>query len=287
MPSAPEVIRARLVAVDEALKAAATPAQAGAARERAAVAIEEGRDLLDEVTDPQQRADLAGQLTRRAGDLDALVLDEMLRPTPGVARAPTRGVAPERVPPGQHLTPGWPVLHVGRVPEDADPDRWTLTLTGRVRHRTVLSVPELAEAVPVVEERSDLHCVTRWTRLDNRFTGVRLVDLLRLAEPRPEATHLLASGRPAYSADLDLACVTDPEPVPAGSSQVLVAWAHDGVPLDVAHGGPLRLVVPSRYGWKSVKWLTEIRLTERDVPGYWEERGYHAVADPWREQRFG
>lgn len=279
-------IRAQLERVDVALKAAATPAQAGTARERATVAIEDGRDLLDDVADDALRAELAGQLTRRAADLDAIVLADLLVATPGVTRAPTRGVDPARVPPGQHLTPGWPVLHVGRVPADPDPRRWTLTVTGKVATRTVLRVPELAEVCEVVDEVSDFHCVTRWSRLDNRFTGVRLRDLLALADPHPEATHLLASGHPAYSADLDLGAVWEAERVAAGSGEVLVAWAHDGAPLDVAHGGPLRLVVPSRYGWKAVKWLTEVRLLDRDVPGYWEERGYHHHADPVREQRF-
>ena len=279
-------IHAQLVRIDEALKAASTPARTGAARERAAVAVDAGRSRLDEVVDEAERDRLAVQLTRRAADLDALVLQGLLVETPGVARAPTRDVDPARIPPGQHLTPGWPVLHVGRPPTDPDPRGWTLTLTGQVERRTVLRVPELAEACEVVDEVSDLHCVTRWSRLDNRFTGVRLRDLLALAGPRPQATHLLASGHPAYSADLDLDAVWEPEPVAAGSSEVLVAWAHDGSPLDVAHGGPLRLVVPSRYGWKAVKWLTEVRLLDRDVPGYWEERGYHHHADPTREQRF-
>jgi DMSO/TMAO reductase YedYZ molybdopterin-dependent catalytic subunit len=107
---------------------------------------------------------------------------------------------------------------------------------------------------------------------------VRVADVLDLVAPRDEARSLIASGHPAYSAEIDLAA--------ARANDVLLAWSHDGQPLPVAHGGPLRLVVPARYGWKSVKWITELRVTDRDIPGYWEERGYHPVADPWREQRF-
>lgn len=279
-------VHAAMARVDDAFKALASGAQPGVVRERIARRLDVARELLGDVADPPSRRALASQLARRAADLDRAALDELLVATPGVAPAPTHGVDPARVPPGQHLTPGWPVLHVGSVPRDTDPELWQLTLTGRVRERLRWTVSELATRFPVVRPTTDLHCVTRWSRLDNRWEGVRLVDLVDAAVPRPEATHLIASGHPAYSAELDLAAVVEPEPVAAGSGEVVVAWNHDGAPLDVAHGGPLRLVVPSRYGWKSVKWLTEIRLVERPVPGYWEERGYHNVGDPWREQRF-
>jgi DMSO/TMAO reductase YedYZ molybdopterin-dependent catalytic subunit len=125
---------------------------------------------------------------------------------------------------------------------------------------------------------SDLHCVTGWSRLDITWEGVRVRDVLALANPRPEVTHAIVSGHPAYSANLPVGVLYDDD--------VVLAWAHDGAPLPAAHGGPSRLVVPSRYAWKSVKWVTEIRLLERDVPGYWEERGYHDEGDPWREQRY-
>ena len=244
------------------------------------------RARLPEVEDPDVRRDLAAHLARRAGDLDRAALRDVLGPSPDVRRAPTRDVDAARVPPGQHLTAGWPVLHVGGAPTAADPERWTVTVTGRVHRRTVLTVAELRDRLPVRTTSADLHCVTGWSRLDNRWEGVLLRDVLDLAGPRDEATHLVASGHRAYSTDLDLDVVRREPSVPWGSGEVLVAWDHDGVPLPVAHGGPLRLVVPSRYGWKSVKWLTELRLTDRDVPGYWEERGYHHVADPFREQRY-
>jgi DMSO/TMAO reductase YedYZ molybdopterin-dependent catalytic subunit len=275
-------IRDLLRRADDLAKAAPNLRVPEGARERVTRVLDDARHRLPQVDDEAERLDLAGQLARRFADLDRAALTEVLGPSPGVRRAPTHiggeGIAPSRVPPGQHLTAGWPVLHVGAAPSDVDPSTWRVTVTGRVHRRIVLRVTELRDRLPTVRTTQDLHCVTGWSRLDNDWEGVRLRDLLALAEPRAEASHLVASGHPAYSANLDLAAATSPE--------VLVAWAHDGAPLDRAHGGPVRLVVPARYGWKSVKWLTELRLLDRDVRGYWEERGYHDVADPWREERF-
>jgi DMSO/TMAO reductase YedYZ molybdopterin-dependent catalytic subunit len=245
--------------------------------EQVAGLLARARELLDGVTDTDRQLDLAEQVAHRVGDLDRDRSESVLAPSPGVAVAPTTVEEAGRVPPGQRLTAGWPVLHVGRPPEVGVADDWRLVVTGRVRRRLALRLAELRR-LPTVTRTSDLHCVTGWTRLDNTWTGVRVADVLQAAQPRPEATHVVVSGHPAYSASLDLPTVS--------ADDVLLAWAHDGEPLDRAHGGPLRLVVPSRYGWKSVKWVFELRLTDRDVRGYWEERGYHDVADPWREQRY-
>ena len=262
---------------DDVRKAEPTRTDPAAARGRAAELLARARDLLDDLPPGHRRDELAAQITRRIGDLDREELETMLVPSPGIARAPTEVDDPHRVPPGQHLTPGWPVLHVGRAPAVTDPERWRLVVTGRVHHRLTLDFADL-RALPTVTVTSDLHCVTGWSRLDNAWTGVRVAEVLARAEPRPDATHVVVTGHPAYSANLDVEAVL--------ADDVLLAWAHDDRALDVEHGGPLRLVVPARYGWKSVKWVTEFRLTDRDVPGYWEERGYHDVADPWREQRF-
>lgn len=271
-----EVIERLLVRADEVMKAAASRPQPEAAREQAAGLLDEARGRLVAVGDDARRRQLAGAIAQRVGDLDRLALTPMLAPSDGVRRAPTQVDDPSRVPPGQHLTAGWPVLHVGSVPT-IDLDAWRLAVTGHVRRRTVLTFAEL-EALPRVARTSDLHCVTGWSRLDNSWEGVAVGDVLARAEPRPEATHAIVSGHPAYSANLSLEVLA--------ADDVLLAWCHDGAPLTREHGGPVRLVVPSRYGWKSVKWVTEIRLTDRDVPGYWEERGYHDEADPWREQRY-
>jgi DMSO/TMAO reductase YedYZ molybdopterin-dependent catalytic subunit len=271
-----EVLRL-LRRADDVRKAAPSRMAAAVARDQAFELLADARELIEELPAGERRDELATQVTRRIGDIDREELETMLVPSPGVARAPTTVDDPARVPPGQRLTPGWPVLHVGRAPDVDDPERWRLVVTGRVRQRLDLDLAALRE-LGEVSLTSDLHCVTGWSRLDNAWTGVRVADLLARAEPRPEATHAVVAGHPAYTANLDFEALR--------ADDVLVAWAHDGHPLDVEHGGPLRLVVPARYGWKSVKWVTEIRLTDRDVPGYWEERGYHDVADPWREQRF-
>jgi DMSO/TMAO reductase YedYZ molybdopterin-dependent catalytic subunit len=271
-----ERIRALIERADERMKTAAGRAEPEVALLQAAGLLEEARDLLDEVDDDERRRDLAGLIARRMGDVDRAEVAATLGPSPGVARAPTTVDDPARVPPGQHLTPGWPVLHVGSVPR-TDPGTWRLTVTGAVGRRTVLSLDAL-QTLSTVTSTSDFHCVTGWSRLDNTWEGVRVRDVVASAAPRPGATHAVVSGRPAYSANLPLGDLR--------GDDVLLAWAHDGEPLVHDHGGPLRLVVPHRYGWKSVKWAFEIRLFDRDVPGYWEERGYHDVGDPFLEQRF-
>ncbi len=265
-----------VVRADDVRKAAPSRRQPEAAREQAMVLLDAARAQLDRIVDGEVRRRAAARIARRIADLDLDALAPLLEPSADVRRAPTHVDDPARVPPGQHLTAGWPVLHVGSVPQ-LRPADVRLTVTGRVRQRQVLPLADL-QALPHTTVTRDLHCVTRWARLDNTWTGVRVREVLDLAGVRPEATHAVVSGHPAYSTNLDVEVLRQDD--------VLLAWAHDGAPLPAAHGGPLRLVVPSRYGWKSVKWVSEIRLTDRDVPGYWEERGYHDVGDPWREQRF-
>lgn len=276
MSEAATTIARLLRRADDVRKAAPARAEVGAVRDQLAALLSEARGHLDAVADDDLRLELAGAIARRVADLDAVEVATLLGPSPEVAVAPTRTDAPERVPPGQHLTAGFPVLHVGRAPD------WTrgdvrLVVTGLVAQRLVLGFADL-EALGVVERTRDFHCVTTWSRLDNTWTGVRVADVLEEAGVRPEATHAVVSGHPAYSANLALEDLL--------ADDVLLAWAHDGQPLAREHGGPLRLVVPHLYGWKSVKWVTELRLLDRDVRGYWEERGYHDLGDPWREQRF-
>lgn len=262
---------------DEVRKTASTRTDPQVARDRAERLLVQARDGLDGIGDEAERLVLAAQISRRMADLDLeVLLATREEPDEGVARAPTRVDDPDRVPPGQHLTAGWPVLHTGAVPH-VDLDTFHLTVIGRVDRRLRLTWPEL-RALPEVTVEADMHCVTAWSRLGNTWAGVRPRDLLAEAGLRAEATHALVSGRPAYSANLPLEVLL--------GDDVLLAWSHDGAPLSPAHGGPLRLVVPSRYAWKSVKWAYELRVLERDVPGYWEARGYHNDADPWREQRF-
>lgn len=275
-PDVEDQIAALVQRADDIVKAAPARRDESAVIGTAGELLEQARDLVDDVADPQRRRALAAQISRRIGDLDRALVASFQGPSPGVRRAPTTNVDPARIPPNQHLTAGFPVLHVGRMPDTAAAD-WRLTVTGLVDRRTVLTLDEL-RAIGPVTVRSDFHCVTSWSRLDNDWTGVRVRDVLAAAGVKPAATHVIASGHPAYSANLDLEVLR--------RDDSLLAWAHDDAPLTREHGGPLRLVVPVRYGWKSVKWLTELRLLDRDVPGYWEERGYHDVADPFLEQRF-
>jgi DMSO/TMAO reductase YedYZ molybdopterin-dependent catalytic subunit len=188
-----------------------------------------------------------------------------------------QGIDPARLPPGQYATDRFPVLHVGDVPRYAeDLSDWDLRLTGLVDTPTTLSFDEL-RALPTAEETFDIHCVTKWSKFDTRWTGVRLTTLMDLAGVRPEATHLIEHAEHGYTTNLPLADVR--------RDDVLVAWAFDGEPLEPEHGYPVRLVLPHRYFWKSAKWLRELEFSASDQPGFWERNGYHNDGDPFLEQR--
>jgi DMSO/TMAO reductase YedYZ molybdopterin-dependent catalytic subunit len=264
-----------LVRADEVHKAAASRADRSKVNSQVRGLLEGARELLDEVDDLGRRRQLAEQIAMRATELDQAGAAPVSRAAP-TRRAPTSGVDPARIPPGQHLSAGFPVLHVGSAPT-SDPASWRLKVTGLVQQRLTLDRDAFL-ALPRVTSTSDFHCVTGWSRLDNTWTGVRVRDVLRQAGVKPTATHALVYGHPAYSANLDLDVLLDDD--------VLLATGHDGEPLSAEHGGPVRLVVPQRYGWKSVKWVTDLQLLDRDVRGYWEQRGYHDVADPFLEQRY-
>lgn len=271
-----ETIAALLVKVDEIRKAAPARREPGVVREQLARLLADARQRLPDVANETRRLDLAAAIARRVADLDRDQVATMLGPSPKVAAAPTRVDDPVRVPPGQHLTAGFPVLHVGAPPDWSRADV-RVVVTGQVASRLVLDADDL-DTFEHVEVVADFHCVTSWSRLDNRWTGVRARDVLERAGVRSGVTHVIAAGAPAYSATMPIEYLLD--------DATLLAWAHDGKPLAQVHGGPLRLVVPALYGWKSVKWLTELRLTSRPVRGYWEERGYHDLGDPFRAQRF-
>ncbi len=181
-----------------------------------------------------------------------------------------------RLPPGQVLTEKWPVLQHGAVPK-VDLARWSFTVGGLVEHPLRLTWEEF-QALPRVTVTSDIHCVTRWSRYDNRWEGVAVRELLARAVPRPEARFAIVHADPDYTTNLPLGALLD--------GDVLLADRHDGTPLAPEHGWPLRLVVPRRYFWKSAKWVRGIELAGADHPGFWERNGYHNDADPWREERF-
>ncbi len=180
-----------------------------------------------------------------------------------------------RIPPGQVRTLKWPVLHYGEVPA-IDAATWRFEVTGLVEAPFRLSLAEL-RALPEQKTVCDIHCVTRWSRLDNRFTGVGVQELLRRARPTAEAAFVRVRASQGFTTNLPLDDFDRPEN--------LLAWAHDGEPLSAEHGGPVRLVVPHLYFWKSAKWVTGIELRRSDAPGFWEQNGYHNHGDPWTQER--
>jgi DMSO/TMAO reductase YedYZ molybdopterin-dependent catalytic subunit len=187
------------------------------------------------------------------------------------------GYDPARLPPGQYLTDKWPVLHAGDVPH-VDLATWSLAVTGEVEEPLALDYDDL-RALPAADVTADIHCVTRWSRFDARFRGVHWRELAQLCRPKPTARFAIAHAEQGYTANVPLAALED--------AQALVVYEADGEPLTAEHGGPVRLVIPSRYFWKSAKWLRGIELSSIDRPGFWERYGYHNDADYWREQRYG
>jgi DMSO/TMAO reductase YedYZ molybdopterin-dependent catalytic subunit len=182
----------------------------------------------------------------------------------------------ERLPPGQHLVRDWPVLDLGRQPAIARED-WQLLVLGLVDNPVKWGWAHFT-AQPQAEFRSDIHCVTSWSRYDNRWQGVATRDLLAIIEPRPEAHHVLLTGYDGYTTNLPLEDFAAPD--------ALLAHSWEGSPLTREHGGPVRLIVPHLYFWKSAKWLRKIECVAEETPGFWEENGYHIRGDPWREQRY-
>ena len=182
-----------------------------------------------------------------------------------------------RLPPGQSLTLKWPVLHYGSVPR-FDPERWDLRIYGLVQTPLKLSWKEF-NALPRIQRTSDFHCVTRWSRFDNRWDGVAFREILARVHPLPKATHVLVHAEQGFTANVPLADLDREE--------VLLATHHDGEALVADHGFPVRLIVPHLYAWKSVKWLRGLEFLDHDMPGFWEQNGYHMYGDPFKEQRFG
>ncbi|TMK76610.1 MAG: sulfite oxidase-like oxidoreductase [Actinobacteria bacterium] len=184
------------------------------------------------------------------------------------------GYDPVRLPPGQYLTEKWPVLHAGGVPE-TDLTTWDFKVFGEVEEPLTLSWDEL-KALPSSEITIDIHCVTRWSRFDTTFRGVHWRELAKLCRPKPRAGYVLAHAEQGFTSNVPLSALED----------ALLAYEADGEPLEPEHGWPLRLVVPSRYFWKSAKWLRGLELLNSDKPGFWERYGYHNEADYWKEERY-
>lgn len=181
-----------------------------------------------------------------------------------------------KLPPGQHEVKNWPVLDLGVQP-DIPRHLWSLTLRGSVAKPQSLDWDAFM-ALPQVEDVSDFHCVTSWSRMDNHWRGVRFSALAALAEPRPEATHVNIKAYDGYSTNLPLPeCMDD---------DVLLVHGWEGIDLPREHGGPVRMITPRKYAWKGAKWIKEILFLPQDILGFWELRGYSNTAEPWFNDRY-
>ncbi|WP_223641392.1 sulfite oxidase-like oxidoreductase [Planococcus sp. 4-30] len=182
----------------------------------------------------------------------------------------------ERLPPGQVLTERFPVLHEGEVPV-YDMATWTLKIFGQVDKEVTLHYDDLLK-LPQTTIIRDIHCVTRWSRFDNTFTGVRFIDLMKELGVTPKSGYVMLHGDNDYTTNLALSDLD--------REDVLLAHSLDGEPLTAKHGYPLRFVVPHLYFWKSVKWVRGIEFIDENQPGFWEQNGFHMNGDPFQEERF-
>ena len=182
----------------------------------------------------------------------------------------------ERLPPGQHLVTNWPVLDLGMHP-DVPASRWRLEVFGAVERPVIWDWAGF-QKLPQTQAISDIHCVTTWSRYDNAWDGVLTRDVLQAVAPRADARHVVLQSYDGYTTNLPLADFA--------AEGALLAQRWQGAPLDQVHGGPVRLVVPHLYFWKSAKWLQRIEFRPEDRQGFWEVRGYHNRGDPWAEQRY-
>ncbi len=181
-----------------------------------------------------------------------------------------------RIPPGQYLVDGFPVLSAGPTPHTPLSD-WTFSIEGLVREPVSWSWEEFLK-LPARTYVADIHCVAKWSKLDTHWEGVDLDTLLEHLEVDPRAAYVTAFSDGGYTTNLPLAEVIH--------GQAFVAYRYEGQPLAAEHGGPARLVVPHLYFWKSAKWVRGLRLMERDRAGFWESLGYHNHGDPWKEERY-
>jgi DMSO/TMAO reductase YedYZ molybdopterin-dependent catalytic subunit len=184
----------------------------------------------------------------------------------------------ERVPPGQFLTERFPVLHYGATPRYDNLHGWNLRVFGLVEAPRTFTWNELM-AMPTNVETVDIHCVTRWSKLDTTWTGIPWRTFVNGLGVKPEATHVMAHCENGFTTNIALDVLDDDD--------TMLAYQYEGKPLEPDHGYPMRLLVPKRYFWKSAKWLRGLEFMKGDRPGFWENAGYHMEGDPWTEERFG
>ena len=181
-----------------------------------------------------------------------------------------------RIPPGQHLTENWPILHYGSVPA-INVSAWNLHIFGLVIQERIINYQSFSE-LPQVQVFSDIHCVTSWSKLDNLWEGVSTNTIKSLVEIKPEAKFVIVHAVGNFTTNLTIEDFFQ--------FDVLMAIKHNGNNLSPDHGGPVRLIVPRLYFWKSAKWLTGLEFVEKDRPGFWESAGYQNHGDPWKEERY-
>ena len=184
--------------------------------------------------------------------------------------------AQDRIPPGQYKTEKFPVLHYGSVPH-TKLETWDFRVFGEVDNPFRLTWDEF-KALPRKTITTDIHCVTRWSKLDTTWEGVPIQEILRRAQVRPTATHVVEHAEQGYTTNLPLSVLDDDD--------AILADTFAGKELELEHGWPLRLVVPKRYFWKSAKWLRGLEFLDHDQLGFWERYGYSNAADPWKEERY-
>jgi DMSO/TMAO reductase YedYZ molybdopterin-dependent catalytic subunit len=215
--------------------------------------------------------------------MDGAIRDKLIAAKQGWARdgrlltGATADPARDRLPPGQRLVRDWPVLDLGVEP-NVTAEKFRLDLDGLVENKLHLTLDDFM-ALPQTDSVSDMHCVTQWSRYDNHWQGVAARTLLELARPKPEARHVVFHAHDGYTTNLRLDQFDQPD------AFLVHRW--EGKPIPRQHGGPVRVLIPRLYLWKSAKWLRRIELTAQDRPGFWEVRGYHNNADPWQEERYG
>jgi DMSO/TMAO reductase YedYZ molybdopterin-dependent catalytic subunit len=200
----------------------------------------------------------------------------MIMVTRGFASRSHSAEHADRIPPGQSLTEGFPVLTAGPTPRVLLAD-WSFTLKVGPRPVKVWTWEEF-NALPQTKMTRDIHCVTKWSKLNTPWTGVLIDDVLADAGLEPPTAYMLAHSVDGYSTNVPVADLV--------RGKAMIATHYEGQPLTAEHGGPARLLVPHLYFWKSAKWISGLQFTERDEPGFWELRGYHVYGDPWREQRY-
>ncbi|MBH5317055.1 sulfite oxidase-like oxidoreductase [Paenibacillus sp. GSMTC-2017] len=200
--------------------------------------------------------------------------DRLKRVSPKLAEVPEH--IAHRVPPGQTVTERFPILHEGEVPK-YDLANWSLRIFGEVEQERTFTFNELMELAQT-KIVCDIHCVTRWSKLDTEWEGIRFTDLLPLLGVKADARHVMIHADENYDTNVPLQDLI--------RDDVILAHHFDGEPLSDKHGWPLRLIVPHLYFWKSAKWIRGIEFMKEDRPGFWERNGFHNYADPFEEQRF-